>query len=155
MPILILLAWPFAEIWVYIKVGAQMGAGNVILAILGTGFLGMLVLRYQGFKALNSMQADLARGALPTDALLDSVLLFGAGVLLILPGLITDGLGLLLLLPPTRWLICYLFRGSLTGMFQSGRFSSFTFTTHAKGQARSKTQAEVIDIEANPKNLEN
>lgn len=153
MPLLILLAWPFAEIWVYIKVGAQMGAGNVILAILGTGLLGILVLRYQGFKALNSMQADLAKGSLPTDALLDSVLLFGAGVLLILPGLITDALGFLLLLPPTRWLIRYFFKGKITGIFQAGQFSSFTFTQGSKGGSRSRSQ--VIDIEADPKNLEN
>ncbi len=155
MPLLFLLAWPFAEIWVYIKVGAQMGAGNVILAILVTGLLGILVLRYQGFKALNSMQADLAKGALPTDALLDSVLLFGVGVLLILPGLITDALGLLLLLPPTRWLIRYLFRSKITGMFQSGQFSSFTFTTQTKGQGRSGARSKVIDVEANPKTIEN
>jgi UPF0716 protein FxsA len=151
MPLLLLLAWPFAEIGVYIKIGAQIGAGNVILAILGTGFLGMVVLRYQGFKAFNSMRADLARGALPTDSLLDSVLLFGAGVLLILPGLITDALGLLLLLSPTRWFIRYFFKGRITGIFQTGQFSSFTFTT----QGRGKSKSQVIDIEANPKNIEN
>ena len=75
------------------------------LEILASALLGVLVLRYVSWQFGRKILARLAAGEFPGDALADGALLAIAGMLLILPGLIGDVVGLLLLIPPVRWLV--------------------------------------------------
>lgn len=109
LPPLLLLSFfsvPVLEIYLLIKVGGWIGALPTVFLVVFAAVLGVLLLRQQGFAALQRVQAALAKGQIPAMELLEGMLLTLGGVLLLIPGLITDTLGFLLLTPPLRrWLI--------------------------------------------------
>lgn len=96
------LAYPILEIALMIKVGGRIGVGAVLLIVLATGILGVLVLRQNGVTMLRRLSEDMALGRPPVQSALNGALVGLAGLLLIAPGLITDAIGLLLLLPVLR-----------------------------------------------------
>lgn len=99
---LALLALPLVEIGLLIKVGAILGFWPLLGIILLTAFAGGLVIRSAGLSALSRMLEQMQGNASPMLSLLDQFLVVTAGVLLILPGLIGDGIGALLLIPGMR-----------------------------------------------------
>jgi len=105
MRVLIGLAlWGMAEIAAFVVVGAQIGVLGVLALVLSTGALGVVLLRRQGMAAIGQMRAGVVM--LRPEALGASGLLVLGGVLLVLPGLLTDLFGLVLLVPGVRrWLV--------------------------------------------------
>jgi len=93
---------PLLELWLLIEVGKIIGTWLTILIVASTGFLGVLLARSQGLLVLYNMQAELRRGMLPTDELLNGVCILVGGAFLLTPGLITDLFGFSLLFPLTR-----------------------------------------------------
>ncbi|MDF1592165.1 MAG: FxsA family protein [Desulfobacterales bacterium] len=93
---------PVAEIYLLIKVGAVAGAFNTVLLVVLTGFTGAYLARLQGMHTLLRVRASLQQGLMPTDDLMDALLIFIAGIVLLTPGFITDAAGLLILFPQTR-----------------------------------------------------
>ena len=93
---------PVAEIYLIIKVGAIFGAFNTVVVILLTGFTGAYLARLQGLQTMLRVRASLQQGRMPTDELVDALLIFIAGVVLLTPGFLTDAAGLLILYPPAR-----------------------------------------------------
>jgi len=73
--------------------------------VLATGILGAMLARRQGWRTSQRIREQLARGQMPGDALLDALLILIAGALLVTPGVLTDAVGFLLLIPPCRRLI--------------------------------------------------
>jgi len=94
---------PFVEIYLLIKIGAQVGAFNTILIVILTGLLGASLARLEGIKTMTKVRDSLNRGDLPAEEMLDAMLIFVAGVVLLTPGLITDLAGLTLLVPKARY----------------------------------------------------
>jgi UPF0716 protein FxsA len=94
---------PFIEIYLLIKIGAQVGAFNTILIVILTGLLGASLARLEGIKTMTKLRDSLNRGDLPAEEMLDAMLIFAAGVVLLTPGFITDLAGLTLLVPKTRY----------------------------------------------------
>ena len=109
MPLLALIALfivlPLAELYVILKVGDAIGAVWTILLLAADSLLGALLLRSQGRSVWRRFNAALAEGKMPHREVMDGVLVIFGGAFLITPGFITDIVGLLLLLPPTRALI--------------------------------------------------
>jgi UPF0716 protein FxsA len=109
MPLLALLALfilvPLAELYVILKVGDAIGALWTILLLAADSVLGSLLLRAQGRSVWRRFNAALAEGKMPHREVLDGVLVIFGGAFLITPGFITDVVGLLMLVPPTRALI--------------------------------------------------
>lgn len=103
--ILLFTVLPALELYVLIKVGGVIGAGNTILIIILTGVLGAYLARFQGIITLQRIQQSLNKGQLPNDALMDGLMILVGGIVLLTPGFITDITGFLLLIPPTRSLI--------------------------------------------------
>lgn len=99
---MLFVAAPLLEIGLLIKVGQLLGFWWTLAVVVGTGALGSLVLVDKGFTAPLKMQEAMQRGEAPLASMLDSALTAMAGMLLILPGLICDTIGLLLLVPPLR-----------------------------------------------------
>lgn len=93
---------PLVELFLLVKLGTVIGVGSTVLIVIATGFLGALLARWQGLGVLRRLSEDLSQGRLPADALLDGLLIFIAGAVLLTPGLITDALGFFLLLPAGR-----------------------------------------------------
>lgn len=106
MPALLFLAVfvtaPLAELYVMINVGREIGALATVGLCLFTAALGGLLVRLQGITVLLRVREMLARGEVPAIEMLEGLLLLVAGILLLLPGFITDSLGFLLLVPRLR-----------------------------------------------------
>lgn len=93
---------PFLEIYVLIEVGRYLGALNTVAIVILTGFLGAYLARLQGLSTLNRVRVALDNGEMPANELLDALLIFIAGIVLLTPGFLTDTFGILLLIPQTR-----------------------------------------------------
>ena len=96
---------PLIEIYLFIKIGSQIGAFNTILLILVTAIIGVAYARYEGFNTLRSGMAQLVKNELPVYEIVSGATLAFAAFLLILPGFATDIIGILLIVPFTRKLI--------------------------------------------------
>lgn len=96
---------PVAEIATFMAVGDIVGLWPTLGIILLTAFLGTGLLRYQGMATLNQAQKSLNDGELPLTSVIHGIFLLVAGLLLLTPGFITDGIGFLLFIPPLRLLI--------------------------------------------------
>lgn len=100
-----LLVIPLVDIALLIYVAGQIGAVATVLLVVLTGLIGLLLVRAEGRHTLNNIQRKVTQGEAPTDELLDGGFLIAAGAFLLTPGLVTDGIGLLLVLPPSRYVI--------------------------------------------------
>jgi len=100
--VLLLLLLPFLEIYVLISVGGAIGVLPTIILVLGLSMFGAYLLRWQGLATLFKVQDSLAQGEMPVAAMIDGAGLTVAAALLIAPGLITDAVGFLLLVPEIR-----------------------------------------------------
>jgi|TARA_B110000914_G_C15291218_1_gene366734 UPF0716 protein FxsA len=103
--LLLIIGIPIIEIYLFIKVGSQIGAFNTVFLILITAFLGVLYARYEGFNTLKSGMSQIVKNELPVYEIVSGAALAFAALLLILPGFATDFMGLLIIFPPTRKLI--------------------------------------------------
>jgi UPF0716 protein FxsA len=110
--LLLVLVLPFVELYLLVRLGAHVGVVPVLGVLLVGAVLGSLLMRRQGTRVLRQVQGGLAGGQLPDEAVLRSGLVVVSGALLAVPGLVTDALGLGLLLPPVRrWVARRLRRG--------------------------------------------
>lgn len=99
---LFLLALPFLEIAGFVVVGQQIGLFYTLALVVAAGVLGAVLLRVQGFGVMTRVRRDLDAGGDPSRELAHGAMILLAGVLLLIPGFITDIVGLLLFLPPVR-----------------------------------------------------
>ncbi|MFH2013249.1 MAG: FxsA family protein [Pseudomonadota bacterium] len=93
---------PFLELYLLIKIGNYLGAFTTILIIVITGFWGAYLAKLQGIKTMMRVREVLSRGELPAEEMLDAMLIFFAGIVLLTPGFLTDIAGILILIPSTR-----------------------------------------------------
>lgn len=108
MPLALILfvTVPLGEIFLLIEIGSIIGGLETIALCLGTAALGTFFLRQQGLRTLNRARQNMDQQKLPAIELLEGVALLVGGVLLLTPGFVTDFLGFLCLLPPTRrWMV--------------------------------------------------
>lgn len=100
--VVFLVLLPFLEIAGFIWVGGQIGILATLAAIVLTAIAGMLIIRWQGVGLILDSRAMMARGEVPAKAFAEAMMLALAGLLLVIPGFVTDAVGLLLLIPPVR-----------------------------------------------------
>src|SRR5436190_9330412 len=110
--VLLFIVLPVAEIYVIIKVGEAIGVLPTIGLLILDGFLGAALLRHQGRAAWRRFNEALAAGRIPAREVFDGAMVIVGGAFLLAPGFITDVIGLLLLIPPSR----ALFRGIVARM---------------------------------------
>lgn len=103
--LLALLLIPLADALLLVVVASYLGLVNTVALVVLTALVGMLLVRAEGRHTLRRIQQKAQRGEPPTDELLDGALLVAAGAFLLTPGLVTDAVGFLLVVPPTRWAI--------------------------------------------------
>lgn len=100
--LLLVLAAPFLEIATFIWVGGEIGIFPTLAAIIATAVAGLAILRWQGMGLLADSRAMMARGEVPARQFAEAMMLAFGGVLLLIPGFLTDALGFALLIPPIR-----------------------------------------------------
>ena len=101
----LIIGIPLIEIYLFIKIGSQIGAFNTVLLILITAVAGVAYARYEGFNTLKSGMSQLIKNEMPIYELISGATLAFAALLLIFPGFATDLVGILLVVPLTRRLI--------------------------------------------------
>ena len=97
-----LLVVPIVEIGVFIEVGGAIGLWPTLGVVVVTAIAGTTLLRHQGLATLARARAALARNEMPLREVIDGVFLLAAGLLLLTPGFVTDGVGFLLFVPGVR-----------------------------------------------------
>lgn len=135
---LIFLLVPLVELALLIKLGTVMGFWPTFAIVILTAIIGSSVLRQQGFRTMVRLNEAMARGEPPVKPVIDGAFILLAGAFLLTPGLITDTIGLLLLIPAVRdrvaaWSLSHLLSGG------SFRTSGFRWST---GGTKDRTQAQ-------------
>ncbi|MCC7320092.1 MAG: FxsA family protein [Rubellimicrobium sp.] len=97
-----LVALPLIEIALFIRIGGLIGAGATLALVVGSAALGVLLLRGHGLRGIRLLGQTMRDGRDPGGALFDAAMVMVAGILLILPGFLSDLIALALLLPPVR-----------------------------------------------------
>lgn len=100
--LLLLVGIPLLELYFLIQVGSLIGALPTLLLSIGTAVLGATLMRHQGFATAMRVRSALERGETPAMEMLEGVVVFIAGAILLFPGFLTDLLGILALIPPLR-----------------------------------------------------
>ena len=96
---------PIIEIYLFIKIGSQIGALNTILLIFVTAFVGIAYARYEGLNTLKSGFSQMVKNEVPAYEIISGAAIAFSALLLIIPGFATDVLGFLIIIPFTRKLI--------------------------------------------------
>ncbi len=103
--ILSIILVPIIEIYLFIKIGAKIGAFNTILLIFLTALTGMIYARYEGLNTLKSGFSQMVKNEIPAYEMISGAAIAFGALLLIIPGFATDTLGFLIIFPLTRKLI--------------------------------------------------
>jgi UPF0716 protein FxsA len=129
---------PLIELALLIKLGEVIHFWPTIGLILLTGVIGAALARYEGLRTVRQIQDELNQGRMPGKQLVDALMILVAGALLVTPGILTDGVGFSLLLPPVRALL----RKWLEARFRA------SFTIHT--DINMTPNDDFIDVEAHP-----
>jgi len=140
----IIIGIPFLEISVFVEVGGKIGALNTAILTILTAIAGMALLRHQGLSVLMQAQNNLNAGKSPIREILSGIMLALAGLFLLIPGFVTDGIGFLLFLPPLRNFLAG--RLAQNSRFMNGR-DSYSVHPGARPQDTTIIEGEFSVIE--------
>lgn len=151
--VFLLIVVPVAELYVLIQVGQEIGVLPTIALLLLASVLGAMLMRSQGRAAWMRLHRALAEGRVPGREVLDGALVILGGALLLTPGFLSDALGLVLLLPPTRAVvrrvIVVRFGGRLVASAAAGAQSRmgrmFAFQADAGARPPRAADDDVVD----------
>jgi UPF0716 protein FxsA len=148
---LLFTALPLIDLYLLLQIGDAIGGLATLALVLVTGALGALLARAEGMRVLRAFQDAVARGVVPRDGVLSGALLMLGGALLITPGVLTDALGLVLLIPFTRRRIAALVAVHIQRAIERGgiRVVQSGFDPGAQGRYRGRFD-DVIDTEGEP-----
>ncbi len=127
MLLLLFILAPLVELMLLIKVGAMLGPVVTVLIVIGTAIVGSSLARQQGLSVMRRCQAEMRAGRQPTEAMLEGVLVFAAGLVLLLPGFLSDALGILCLIPVTRQKLLAVLKRRLAATGGRGPVGGFHF----------------------------
>ena len=111
---LLFVLTPLVELAILVYLGTIIGALYTVLIVVVTGIVGAAMARNQGLATLSRMRSSIEQGIVPSSELFDGALIIAGGLLLLTPGIITDTIGFVVLIPRTRRFI----RGWLGGLIR-------------------------------------
>ena len=157
MLFLLLLLIPILEIYVFVQVGGEIGAGTTVWLVLLTAIIGLYLVKKQGASLLMAVQNKAAENKLPSEEIFEGICLAGAGVFLITPGFVTDTVGFLLLWPAFRRFLRTFILDSMIGSFTYGMADTDTmrwgkdkfdvYTGKKEDENTHKKQTSAIDAD--------
>ncbi len=124
--ILLFTLVPLIELAILIKIGHYIGVGNTIAIVILTGITGAYLAKIQGLITLRRIQEDINQGIMPADKLFDGVLILCSGILLLTPGLLTDIIGFMGLIPLTRNLLKRWIKAKVEDIISQGKVITIT-----------------------------
>jgi len=150
--------YPLMELWSLIELGAKTTAGTAVLWVLAAGLVGLGAIRFAGTQVLTRLQVAQREGALQQRLLAGDMALAFAGLLLMVPGLISDALALLIMIPPVRRLLAKLI--GLRGVSTGAQFTHRAYPPQEDAYARSEgddgvtLEGEFQELDATPPAIE-
>ena len=137
---LLFLSIPILEIYLLLEVGDRIGLFPTIFLVVFTAVVGVWLLRVQGFSTLARAQASMSRGEVPAATMIEGVMLFIAGALLLTPGFFTDTIGFIFLIPVTRqWIANSILKN---GIIRGSQFHASASETHFEQTTTKKKTIE-------------
>jgi UPF0716 protein FxsA len=133
--LLLFINVPALELILLIQIGQWVGTLPTFGLIIFTGILGAFLARRQGVQVLGRMRSEMQKGQLPTEAIFDGAIILVAGALLMTPGILTDTVGFLCLIPATRRVIKGLIRARLERAIRSGQILTTTYRPGGRNQS--------------------
>ncbi len=125
--ILLLTVVPLLELFLLVHMTPLWGGiGVTVLVVVATGVIGAALARHEGLRVLRAVQQRMAQGELPTDDLLDGMMILVAGALLVTPGLLTDAAGFFLLVPVSRAIVRGLLKAWIGKKIKAGQMQFHT-----------------------------
>ncbi|MEI8012540.1 MAG: FxsA family protein [Candidatus Omnitrophota bacterium] len=134
------ITFPIAEFNIMLKVAAHIGFWDTFVLCVFSALMGLYLAKHQGIVVMTRMQACLSEGRPPTREMLDGLLVFLGGILFVLPGFLSDALGLILVFPLTRALV----RMALIAGFK-GRLASASAVAEGQVKPVQKSVAGQVD----------
>lgn len=116
-----LVVVPAVEVWGLVAAGRWIGGWQTLLLLLLIAVAGLYMAKREGAYVWRELSEDLSQGRIPADKLLDAICVVIGGILLVVPGFLTDLIGLILLLPLTRPFVKRLFLRILQDQIRKGR----------------------------------
>lgn len=139
----VLVILPIIEISVFFEVGHTIGLGYALLITLSTAFAGSILLRLQGLSTLLSVRMSLEKGEMPLQEFFSGACIIVAGLLLLTPGFVTDGIGLSLFFPPFRFFLWQLLRRKMMAIHEQDDIS---YETPSNETPENELQPTIIDV---------
>jgi UPF0716 protein FxsA len=127
---ILLIVVPIAELYVIVQISQEIGVITTLALLIGISVAGAWLLKREGMATWARLQQTLAQGQMPTNEVTDGALILFGGALLLTPGFLTDVVGLVLLIPPTRALV----KGTARKMFAGWARRRGGFVTSAGGR---------------------
>lgn len=118
--IIFFIILPATDLFILLQLGSMIGIYQTLMLIIATGFAGAVLYRSQKWLNLRKIQTTIASGKLPDTELIDQLLIIAGAILLVTPGILTDLLGFLILLPFTRPLVRGLIKRYLRSKIKNG-----------------------------------
>ncbi len=118
--ILLFTLLPFLDLVILLKLGGHIGLEHTLIIIVVTGFMGAYLAKREGRHIIANIKSDIIQGRLPADELIGGLCVLAGGVFLLAPGLVTDILGLFLVLPATRILFINAIKNKFRRMLTEG-----------------------------------
>lgn len=150
MPLILLpimfLGLPLIEIAGFVVVGNAIGLWPTLALVILTSFIGAILLRVEGMGVLREANRESQEGRLPGKSLVSGAMVVIAGILLILPGFLTDIIGILLFIPPVRHFIWSMI-GKRVVVMRTARSTTATYRSGHSGEPQKNVEAEVIDLD--------
>lgn len=153
MPVLIIF-YPLLEFYCLYQSSLAFGFLNVVLYIFASGFIGLFLMFVLGQSAIRSVQGDLIKGQLPGNKILHRGIMFLGALFIFFPGIITDLIGVILLLPGLRHLIVFYFKFMMAKGLFKGNFKFFYMGNSGIVNEREVRPFEPDVIDANFKRIE-
>jgi UPF0716 protein FxsA len=144
--VLAFLVVPIVELYLFVAVADSIGFGAALFWIVAVSFTGAWLVRREGLGVIRRANAKVASGGLPTDEIINGILIVIAGAFMLTPGFLTDAVGLVLLLPPTRAVL----RRPLRARFAHGPVVvGHRFTAGFGGPGRPQSRSgDVVDADS-------
>jgi UPF0716 protein FxsA len=137
-PILVLLftVVPAIEIFLLFKIGGEIGGINTLFVIISTGIIGASLAKSQGLQILMKIQESTQRGEVPGSQIIQGLMVFAGGLLLLTPGFLTDIFGFSLVMPGTRHLLMIWVKKMIEKGMKSGNMNFQSFGQGGRGGAQ-------------------
>ncbi len=143
---------PALELMLLFKVGSQIGALNTFCIIILTGIVGAILTKSQGKFIIFDLQNKLRSGKIPTSTIVEGVMVFAAGLMLITPGFFTDCLGFIFVFPLTRKPLAHLIQVWIAKLVKNGtikvmKTKGFNFSSSNSYSSSDTQKEDIIDVE--------